>query len=127
MTEWKNIPRNKTKYVGFVYKVVEKDTGMIYFGIKKFWRKIRRKPLKGKKRKRIELIETDWRKYNTSSKIMQKKLAENPSNYTKEIIRPCYKVSDMKAWEAWYQLDYYVKGDWNKLYNEYIGLRMRIR
>ena len=113
--------------IGFVYKIIEKDTGMIYFGIKQVQKRIRRKPLKGTKRVRICYVESDWRTYNTSSPIMQEKLEANPQNYRKIIMKQCISKTELKAYEAYYQLQYYVDGNWDKLYNQVINLRLRIR
>src|SRR6056297_2760390 len=87
--------------VGFVYQVFEEDTGKLYYGIKKFKKKIRRKPLKGKKRVRIDYVESDWRTYKTSSPLMQQKLTDNPENYYCTIEEVCTSVTEMKAYEAY--------------------------
>ena len=42
--------------VGFIYKVTSKKDKKFYYGIKKFKKRIRRKPLKGKKRVRIDAV-----------------------------------------------------------------------
>jgi len=114
------------KYVGFVYKIVELDTGMEYVGIKKFQKRIRRKPLKGQKRVRICFVESDWKTYTSSSRHVKEKIKSNPDNFLKEIIFLAKTVTEMKAFEAWYQLDKYMKGEWNSVYNEMINLRLRI-
>ena len=101
--------------------------GMGYIGKKNFWRKIKRPPLKGKKRRRIETIETDWKTYNSSSKILQKKIEKNPDNYEKWILILCESKQDMAIWETYYQIDMYLDDDWNKLYNQVINLRVRVR
>ena len=125
---WKNEPAGFAKdIIGFVYKITEKDTGLVYFGIKQINKRIRRKPLKATKRVRICYVESDWRTYNTSSPIMQAKLHTNPKNYIKEILRCCTTKTDLKAYEAYYQLEYYINGKWDMCYNEVINLRLRIR
>ena len=125
---WANEPSGFAEgIIGFVYKIIETDTGMIYFGIKQVQKRIRRKPLKGTKRVRICYVESDWRTYNTSSPIMQEKLSKHPENYRKIIMRCCTSKTELKAFEAYCQLEYYIAGDWDKLYNEVINLRLRIR
>ena len=116
----------KTKE-GFVYKVTNRNNGMIYYGIKKFKKRIRRKPLKGKKRVRIDYVESDWRTYNTSSPELSSELQKHPENYEKRIMRVCESVTEMKAHEAYMQLSEYVNGNWGHLINEVINLRIRIR
>ena len=120
-------PDDVLDFEGFVYRVDDLNTGKVYFGIKKFKKRIRRKPLKGKKRVRIDYVESDWKKYNTSSPIMRKNLEENPDDYEKHIIDVCESVTDMKAREAFYQLELYMIGKWDLCYNEVINLRLRIR
>ena len=112
---------------GFVYRITERSTGKIYVGIKKFWATKKLKPLKGKKNKRHRRVESDWRTYNSSNKELQMKIKANPSNYSKEIWMCCDSVTNMKAMEAYIQLDYYLSGKWDTLFNEVINLRLRIR
>ena len=82
---------------------------------------------KGKKVTTRVRKESDWRTYKTSSDIMQQKLEKKQLNYVMICVRPCKTVTELKAHEAYMQLDYYIKGNWDKLYNGYIGIKMRIR
>ena len=36
-------------HIGFVYEITDTENGMMYIGKKKFWSKVTRPPLKGKK------------------------------------------------------------------------------
>jgi len=54
---------------GFVYLITNKVTGQKYIGKKILKLKIRRKPLKGMKRVRIDYKESDWKTYTGSSDI----------------------------------------------------------
>ena len=130
-TPWKfrdePIVINIENFVGFVYQILEKDTGKSYIGYKKFWKKVTKQPLKGRKNKRHSKVESDWRTYNSSCEKLAKKIEENPENYEKVIIRLCSSVSEMKAYEAYIQLEYYINGRWDELYNEMIHLRVRLR
>lgn len=123
---WNNIPEKIENYVGFVYIITELNTGMQYIGIKKFWKTTKYKPVK-RKTKRHTIKESDWKDYNSSSKELQAKILVDPNNYKKDIVRCCKSITEMKVHEAWLQMDYYVSGNWNKLYNEMINLRVRIR
>ena len=138
---------NIKEYEGFVYQITERKTGRIYYGIKKFWKTVKKKPTKfklnhdgsyakDKKGKRIlntrttkkhSRAESDWRTYKTSSPIMQKNLEETPDDYDCQIIILCKSVTEMKAQEAYLQIKHYIEGDWEKLINEVINLRIRIR
>ena len=55
---------------GFIYEITNLTNNRKYIGKKQMVRKIRRKPLKGKKRKRIDYIESDWKTYTGSSDIL---------------------------------------------------------
>ena len=114
-------------YFGFVYKISERGTHMSYIGIKQFWEKKTLRPLKGKKNKRHTLVESDWKTYNSSSKLMQEKIKADPTTYTKEIWYLAKTKTELKAMEAYMQLEYYFKGKWHLLFNEMINLRLRIR
>ena len=124
---WKNKPLVYDNYVGFVYTIQEIDTGMEYIGIKNYWKTVKYPPLKGRKNKRHRKVETDWKTYNTSSPIMQKKLEENPDNYIKRILSWHTSKSELKATEAYWQLKAWYSGNWSMLYNEVINLRVRLR
>jgi hypothetical protein len=55
-----------TKWVGFIYRIVDTDTGQQYLGKKQFW-SITRKKVKGRKNKKIVRTESDWKSYTSSS------------------------------------------------------------
>jgi len=120
-------PIDLDDWVGFVYLIEEIDTEMSYIGIKRFWKTIKRPPLKGKKNKRHEKVESDWRTYNSSSTLMQEKLEKNPGNYEKVILKLCNSVSELKVYEAHSLLSLYVEGMWSRVYNEVVNLRVRLR
>ena len=54
-------------YYGFVYIITNRARNKKYIGKKFFWSKKTLPPLKGKKRKRRTIIESDWRDYYGSS------------------------------------------------------------
>ena len=113
--------------IGFVYIIYELNTNMKYIGCKKFWSKVKYKPLKGKKNCRWKYKESNWKSYTSSSNILNEKIKDNPKNYNLEVLKLCKTVTDMKCVEAWCQLQYYIHGYWYELYNEMINLRLRIR
>jgi hypothetical protein len=65
---------------GFIYEITNKINGKKYIGKKQCVRKIKRKPLKGKTRNRIDQKESDWKTYTSSSK----ELNEDIQKYSKE-------------------------------------------
>lgn len=97
------IPENA---LGFIYKITHKASGKIYFGRKLLWFKIKRPPLKGKKRARREVKESDWKKYTSSSwqikDILEK---EGKEAFAFEILQFCFS-----KWELnWTELEIQVK------------------
>ena len=145
MINWRYAPDNINDYVGFVYKIIEKDTNKFYYGLKNYWSVTKRKPNKFKmidgkfvykKGKRILetrttkkhiKVETDWRNYNSSSLVLQKKIEENPNNYEKLIIRNCKSKSELKGYEAYIILKEYFEGDWENCFNECVELRLKLK
>lgn len=136
---WINEENLKPEHIGFVYLITEIDTGMKYYGLKQQWKVKKRPALKGKtkkeqnKRKKLKgnkrhiTMESDWRTYNSSCKELKAKIDKNPNNYIKVILKCCYTKTEMKAWEAYYQLEQYLFGNWSKVYNQMINLRLRIK
>jgi hypothetical protein len=87
-------------WVGFVYLITEKDTGMKYVGKKLFWSTRRLKPLKGKKRKRTVIKESDWQTYYGSSEELKLLIEENGGdNYQREILHFCTGKGEMSYME----------------------------
>jgi hypothetical protein len=128
ITNWVNAPKDpSTDYIGFVYLIEELPTGRFYYGIKRFWKRVIRKPLKGKKRRRIDYVESDWRSYKTSNDKLQVFLKQYPEQYTCTILEQCESVTEMKAKEAFFQLNTYLHGDKDNMINEMINLRVRLR
>jgi len=56
-----------TTTFGFIYEITNTATGRKYIGKKQCKRKLKKQPLKGKKNKRIEEKESDWKEYTSSS------------------------------------------------------------
>lgn len=125
---WVNsVDETPKEFIGFLYKIIEVDSDMSYIGIKKFWNKTKYPALKGRKNKRCFMRESHWRTYNSSNLELEKKILANPSNYRKVIVKFCETITDMKCNEAFFQLQYYVDGKWDKLFNQMVNLRVRIR
>jgi len=93
-------------FAGFVYLITENDTGMMYVGKKLFWKTIKRPPLKGKKRKRIETVQSDWREYFGSSDAVNLLVEEKGADaFTREILRLCKTKGEMAYHETKEQFD----------------------
>ncbi len=92
--------------LGFVYRITNKTTGTKYIGKKLFFRTIVRPPLKGQKRKRRTVVESDWKTYFSSSDVLKRQLAESSlDNFDKEILAISYSKGMLSYTEAKLQFD----------------------
>ena len=110
-------------YVGFVYLITDPD-GMKYIGKKLFRSTKRLPPLKGKKRKRVKVTESDWKSYHGSNEALKKLVEEKGSAaFDRQILRLCETKGECSYWEAYEQFTKHVLYD--KMYhNGYIGCRI---
>jgi len=83
-------------YFGFVYLIENNITGKKYIGKKQFWSVRRLPPLKGKKRKRKVIKESNWKKYWGSSDFLKEDIAiYGKENYTRTILLLCTSKSSL--------------------------------
>ena len=115
-------------YIGFVYEVYDTEAKMKYIGKKKFWSKVTKPPLKGKKNKRRSLKESDWKSYYGSSEVV-KDLVENTGEwrFKRKIIRLCKTLGEMSYYEMKEQLDNDVLLKPNEYYNAFVGGKIHRR
>jgi hypothetical protein len=93
-------------YVGFVYQVTEKSTGMKYIGKKFFWRQKTLPITKTRKRRKKVLVESDWRTYCGSSETVKQILNESGLNaFDREILHLCKTKGECSYMEAKIQFD----------------------
>lgn len=111
-------------WVGFVYEIKDNSNGKLYIGKKNFWSTRRLAPLKGKKRKRKVVKESDWMKYYGSNEEL-KLLVENegPERFSREILRLCETKGLMSYFEAKEQFDREVLFR-DEYYNQFIGVKI---
>ena len=77
-----------------------------YIGKKQMVRKIKRKPLKGKKRKRISLIESDWKNYTGSSDALNNDISSiGHDKFIFKILKFCNSKFELSYFEAKEQFD----------------------
>jgi|TARA_R110000822_G_scaffold262721_1_gene387063 hypothetical protein len=107
-------------WIGFVYCITNKVTNKKYIGKKFFWSKKTLPPLKGQKRKRRSVIESDWKKYFGSNKELIEESKDSVDNYHREILKLCKKRADCAYYEMKEQIEREVLFDKN-YYNEFIG------
>ena len=132
MSEWKMM--NKVfndapdDYVGFVYEITDTETKMKYIGKKKFWSRVTRPPLKGKKNKRRSLKESDWKSYYGSSEVV-KSLVENTGEwrFERKILRLCKTAGEMSYYEMKEQIENDVLLKPNEYHNAFVGGKIHRR
>lgn len=88
--DWQRMPDDTDPYFGFVYLIKNVRSGMSYAGKKLFTKKMRRKPLKGKKVVRLSRVCSDWEKYFGSSALLLASLERDGKHaFTREVIALC--------------------------------------
>ena len=86
---------------GFIYKITNLTNDKKYIGKKQCQSIRKRPPLKGKKNKRHEKIETDWKTYTSSSNELNKDLETlGKGNFKFEILRWCDSKWELSYYEA---------------------------
>jgi len=83
--------------IGFVYRIDNPDTQEYYIGKKSVLGTRTLPPLKGQKKKRKVVKESDWRRYQSSNLIV--KAWDSPK---KTILRYCYNKKQLTYWENKY-------------------------
>jgi len=109
---------------GFVYEITDLDNGKKYIGKKWFWNTRKRPPLKGKTRKRIVKIESDWKDYFGSSEEVKSLVEESGrKRFDRKILHLCKTKGECTYFEAKLQFDNDVllRDDY---YNEFIGCKI---
>lgn len=110
--------------LGFLYKITDKKTKKFYIGIKQVSKRIKRKPLKGKKRNRISIGESDWRTYCSSSGEISEEIKKDESKYIFEILSFHPTKTLLKYAEAEYLIKNECLFDPN-CYNQMFNYRLR--
>ena len=93
-------------WVGFVYLITDKSNDMKYVGKKLLTSKRKLPPLKGKKRRRTVIKETDWMNYYGSSEEVKLMVEEKGAdNFHREILTLCKSKGELGYLEAKYQFE----------------------
>jgi len=109
-------------HAGFVYEITDLSNGKKYIGKKKLSSTRTLKPLKGQKRNRKVISESDWMDYYGSSEEVKRLVVENgPSGFRRRIIRLCKTTAEMSYYEMREQVvnDVLLKPD--EYYNAFVG------
>lgn len=111
----------------FIYKIENTQNGMVYIGYKGFYT-TKKKTLKkaeisaDKRKKTYKKVtnESNWKTYNSSSKILQELIKDNPKFFKKEILMFCKTQLQARYYEAKLQFQYEVLEKEDYSYNENI-------
>jgi len=91
---------------GFIYEIINTVTGKKYIGKKQCKSKLKRKPLKGKKNKRIEIKESDWKSYTSSSVELNADILKyGKDKFIFKILRACGSKWELAYFEIKEQID----------------------
>jgi len=122
---WVGVPVLVEDYEGFVYKITHVESGKYYIGKKSFWKKIRRKPLKGYRRVRKAVVSSDWEKYwGSSKKFTEYVELEGEDKFSRKILRLCGTKSECSYQELLCQIEFDVLND-DKSFNGILNVRLR--
>lgn len=108
----------------FVYIITNNTNGRMYVGKKLAKFKVTKPPLKGKKKKRRSMVESDWREYWGSNEHLKEDVARlGPHNFTREILHLCTSRGAASYLEALEQFDRRVL-ETDDYYNGIINVRI---
>ena len=111
-------------FFGFIYEIKNTNTGKYYIGKKQCSRKIKKKPLKGRVNKRIEVKESDWKTYTGSSIDLNNDIAKyGKGSFSFKILKTCGSKWELAYEEIKEQLKRDVLKDANS-YNGIINVRI---
>lgn len=109
---------------GFIYRITNNIDQRMYIGKKQIYTNRKLKPLKGKRRIRRVIKETDWRTYVSSSKALVADIDQHgKDNFLFEIIKWCNSKWELAYFEAELQFQLKVLLD-ERYYNGIINLRI---
>lgn len=113
-----------TIHYGFIYLITNTVNNKFYIGKKQMKTIKKRPPLKGKKNKRLEVVETDWKTYTSSSNDINADIEKYGKDKFKfQIIHFCNSKWELAYHEARLQFEHKVliRED---CYNGIINLRI---
>ena len=112
-------------HAGFVYEITDTLNGKKYIGKKKLSSTRTLKPLKGQKRKRKVVSESDWMNYYGSSEEVKALVEEfGPERFQRKILRLCKTTAEMSYYEMKEQVERDVLLKPDEYYNAFVGGRI---
>ena len=122
------------EYVGFIYCITDTETGQKYIG-KKNLRKPKTLPVTKTRKRRVKtIVESDWRDYWSSSRVITENVAQGDTGrYEREILRFGYSKGDLSYLETVEQINLgvlfdpkYLNGILNcRIHQKHISKRLR--
>jgi hypothetical protein len=90
--DWENVPENLDEWFGFIYLIerlnAKNKEKKYYYGCKLLKKTIKLAPLKGKKRKRKKITDSDWKDYYGSSEELKKDVEKyGKENFKRTILK----------------------------------------
>ncbi|MCK3776220.1 hypothetical protein MZK49_05685 [Ensifer sesbaniae] len=114
-------------YHSFVYLMVDRENGKRYIGRKIFRNTKTLPPLRGQKRKRKIVTESNWRDYFSSNETINRLVKDcGEERFERTILRLCRTASEAAYWEAKLQFENDVLLDHN-YYNDLVMVRLNSR
>jgi hypothetical protein len=112
-------------HAGFVYEITDTLNGKKYIGKKKLSSTRTLKPLKGQKRKRKLVSESDWMDYYGSSEEVKALVEEfGTDRFHRKILRLCKTTAEMSYFEMKEQVVNDVLLKPNEYYNAFVGAKI---
>lgn len=127
MSNWINLPDETNKFHGFVYIIINNNSNSekkYYIGCKKLLKRIKRKPLKGKKRNRISYVDNNVNSYWGSSEELKNDIEKYGLEcFERKVLHMCENQWEMKFLEMYEQMKHNVLFD-KSSYNGIINVRI---
>lgn len=102
LNEGVNITENT---FGFIYEITNLKNSKKYIGKKQCISRLKRRPLKGKKRNRIDYKESDWKEYTSSSAELNEDIQKyGKENFKFVILRACNNKWELAYFEILEQI-----------------------
>lgn len=91
---------------GFIYEITNTVNGKVYIGKKQCMYRKKKRPLKGKKKNRIHMEESDWKTYTSSSNYLNEDIVKyGKDKFIFKIIKQCYSKWELAYFEIKEQIE----------------------